>query len=123
MYGAMRNSVLALSLVACDSAADCVIPPCAQPIAITVSVTSSVSAAGIEGAFVRATGYSTALPCSQTPGTTCSILGDAGNYALDIGAPGFQTVHRTVQVLGTTPRCGCPNIETQHLAVALVPLT
>jgi hypothetical protein len=114
-------SLLALGVAACDSVATCLALPCALPVAITVSVTSSVSAAGIDGAFVQAPGYGTPLPCNQSPGTTCRIVGTSGDYELDIGAPGFQTVHRTVHVSGTTPRCGCPIVNSQDLAITLTP--
>lgn len=121
MHRAIQVSVLVLGGVACDNAAACLALPCALPVAITVSVTSSVSATGIQGSFVQVPGYGTPLTCNQSPGTLCRILGTAGDYELDIGAPGFQTVHRTVHVSGTTPRCGCPIVVTQHLTIALVP--
>jgi hypothetical protein len=44
-----------------------------------------------------------------------------GSYELDIGAPGYQTTRRSVQVRGTDPECGCRIYETQRLDVALVP--
>lgn len=122
MYRAIRISLLALGVMACDDAVACLALPCALPVAITVSVTSSVSSSGIEGSFVRVTGSDTSLPCNQTPGTTCRLLGAAGDYELDIGAPGFQTVHRTVHVPGSVPRCGCPIVEMQQLAIVLTPL-
>lgn len=121
MHRPIRNCVLALSVAACDSAATCLALPCALPVAITVSVTSSVSTAGIDGSFVQVTGNGTPMPCNQAPGTTCRVMGTLGNYELDIGAPGFQTVHRTVHVTGSMPRCGCPIVETQQLAIVLTP--
>jgi hypothetical protein len=121
MYRAIRISLVALGVAACDSVATCLALPCALPVAITVGVTSSVSSASIVGAFVQVSGSDTPLPCNQAPGTTCRLLGTIGTYELDIGAPGFQTVHRTVHVSGSMPRCGCPIVETQNLTVSLVP--
>jgi hypothetical protein len=120
MHGTMRIGVLTLSIAGC-AGADCIAPPCALPVAITVSVTSSAFVAGIPGAFVQATGFGSPLPCNEAPGATCIILGSLGTYELDIGAPGFQTVHRTVQVSGTTPTCGCSMPDAQHLDVVLSP--
>jgi hypothetical protein len=47
------------------------------------------------------------------------VFGNAGSYEFDISAPGYQTVHRSVEVSGTNPECGCPTVETQRLTVAL----
>jgi hypothetical protein len=57
------------------------------------------------------------MPCSFP----CFEPGYAGTYELDVEAPGFQTVHRTVRVDGTTPECGCPTVVAEHVSVALVP--
>jgi hypothetical protein len=121
-----RNSrviLLALSVIGCDSADEaCVTPPCLMPIAMNVTVTSSVSGGSVPGAFVSIPNYSPNIPCTQSPGTTCIIPGGAGTYELDVGAPGFQSVHRTIVVTGTSPRCGCPTVESQQVSVALVPV-
>ena len=113
--------VLALGTTAC-AGRNCVLTPCAPPLAATVTVTSSVSGDSVPGAFVRAPGVSSAIPCTVSPGTTCDIPGGAGTYELDIGAPGFQTVHRTVTVSAARrAQCGCSSPDTQHLDVALAP--
>jgi hypothetical protein len=104
-----------------SDSADCVTPPCALPVAVIVTVTSTISGAAVAGSFVQAPGFSGPLPCNQSPGTTCRVLGSAGTYQLDIGAPGFQTVHITVEVKGTTAKCGCGTVETEQLIIALVP--
>ena len=54
----------------------------------------------------------------------CFVTGGAGKYEIDISAPGFQTVHRSVTVTSTPPQhCGCEIDNTQHLSVALTPAT
>jgi len=122
------TTVAVLALAACAgtndvvSSDDCVQPPCALPLAVTVGVTSSVSGAAVANAFVSATKpFAGTFPCGVGPDGTCPVLGTAGTYELDVGAPGYQTVHRTVTVAGTTPPCGCVQLQTQHLDVALVP--
>jgi len=43
-------------------------------------------------------------------------------YSLEIGAPGFQTIQRTVQITGTSAGCSsCGTVDTQHLDIELVP--
>lgn len=117
----LRCVVLTLGVIACGSAAgDCISPPCALPLAVTVSVTTASTGAPLTGAFVDAPGYAAGVQCNQAPGTTCSIMGEAGTYQLDVGAPGFQTIHRTVVVTGTSAACGCPSTQTQHIDVALL---
>jgi len=111
-----------LSLSCSHELVQCVIPPCVMPLALTVTVTSSASRLPVSGAFVQAPGYSTPLPCNQTPGATCSVLGAAGTYELEIGAPGFDTVHRSIVVRGESVECGCPLVFTEHLDVALIPI-
>jgi hypothetical protein len=49
------------------------------------------------------------------------VPGTAGTYEVDITAAGYQTVHRTVHVAGSTPACGCPIVNTEHIAVTLTP--
>jgi hypothetical protein len=121
----MRKTILkvliVLSVLSCGDDPVCVIPPCPFPVAIQVSVHTGTSQSGIAGAFVRASGTSE-LPCADGPSRPCIVSGYAGTYQLDIGAPGFQTVHRTVEVTGKSGGCGtCPSIDTQLLDIALVP--
>jgi hypothetical protein len=118
----------ALALGACrdggDELAACVIPPCAIPSAILVSVTSSATGAALPGATVTETKPGSATyPCVLAPGATCPVLGSYGTYELDISAPGYQTAHRSVVVTGSSPPCGCPRVDTQQIAVALAPST
>jgi hypothetical protein len=100
---------------------DCVVPPCPFTIAIEVIVRSGTSSSGVAGAFVRVAG-GTDIACSGGQSAPCHVPGGAGTYQLDIGAPGFQTVHRTVQVQGTSAGCNtCGSFDLQHVDVVLVP--
>jgi hypothetical protein len=113
-------AALALPAMSCGGSAECLNAPCPLQIAVTITVTSSISGASVTGSFVQ-NGPSGPYSCNGSPGTTCAVFGSAGTYQLDIGAPGFQTVHRSVDVPGTTPACGCSTVEAQHLDIALVP--
>jgi len=111
-------AALALSAIACGDAVNCVSSPCPLMFALSIAITSSVSSGGITGSFVQITGSSSPIPCS----TSCMVPGSAGTYEVDIGAPGFQTVHRSVTVTGSSAGCGtCGFPDTQHLAIVLVP--
>ena len=121
----MRRTVLkyliVLSAFACGGDPTCVALPCPFPVAIQVSLRTGTSQA-VSGAFVRISGMGDA-GCSDGPTAFCTVPGYAGTYQLDGGAPGFQTVHRTVEVTGKTDvGCGkCPFVDTQHLDIVLVP--
>ena len=124
----MRKTILkfltVLSVLSCGDDAVCVIPPCAFPIAIQVSVHTGTSQSGVAGAFVRTSGTSD-TPCAGGSAAPCIVSGYAGRYQLDVGAPGFQTVHRTVDVTGKSASgCGtCPSVDTQQLDIVLIPTT
>ena len=123
----MRKTILkfiiVLSVLSCDDDPVCVIPPCAFPVAILVTVHAGTSQGVVVGAFVKAAGYGD-IPCAGGSASPCLVSGYAGTYQLDVGAPGFQTVHRTVEVTGHSAGCGtCAQVDTQRLDVALVPAT
>jgi hypothetical protein len=118
-----RFGVLALCVSACGGADDaaCIIPPCALPFAVQLTVTDSASLGPVPGATVAIAGAESGqAPCNVAPGATCMIPGPAGTYELDISAPGYRSVHRQVVVTGTSPACGCGTVDTQRLTVALV---
>jgi hypothetical protein len=124
----MRKTVLKFMIVAgvfsCGDDPICVPPPCAFPIALIVSIHTASSQSGVAGAFAR-TPSTSELSCTGGSIAPCAIPGYAGTYELDVGAPGFQTVHRTVQVSGGTRPAGCatcPTAETQRVDVVLVPI-
>jgi hypothetical protein len=119
----MRRHILALGIAASGVASascshDCLALPCALPIAITISVTGGTSGASLDGVTVQVTGAAvTSMPCN----TICRVPGTAGTYNLDVTAPGFVPVRRTLVVQGTNPSCGCPTTVTENVAIALVP--
>jgi hypothetical protein len=113
---------LALLVIACQSDSPCVAAPCPLGLAIRLTVTSGTSSASVPGAFVHLPQISPDPQCTQSPGSTCLLPGVLGTYEIDVGAPGYQTVHRTVTVTGKrASACGCDVVDTQSLTVALSP--
>jgi hypothetical protein len=126
MRAPIRSLGLAVLLGACGDV--CVIPPCALGTAIRLTVTSAATSAPLSGGvFVNVLpgpGNQGVAPagCLQGATATCSVLGEGGSYQLEIGAPGFQTVRRTVNVPErVAPKCGCSGADTQQVDIALVP--
>jgi hypothetical protein len=111
-------------LSACGSDV-CVAPPCIESIAVNVNVTG---AAGVplSGVFVMVTAPNERSgSCQQGASlTNCFVPGGGGHYELQIGATGFQTVTRAVDVSENAgPRCGCGTVQTVTLGVQLSPQT
>src|SRR5262245_40120524 len=105
-----------LAVVSC-SESECIIPPCAPARALEVTVTSAATGTLLTGVQIVVRGAAhTEFPC---PDSRCNVFGNAGTYELDISAPGYQAVHRSVAVTGMNPECGCPTVETQQITVAL----
>jgi len=123
---AVRSLVAAAVLTACggDSTAPCIALPCPLPIAVTLAIVSSSSATPLSSVFVTVSGAATGSGlCGSATVADCIVSGYSGTYQLDVGAPGFQTVHRTIVVTETPPpRCGCRLPNTQHLDIALEPV-
>lgn len=120
----MRILVAVAALMLTSSCGDGVCPavPCPVSIAVEVNVASS-GGAQVPGLSVAVTGPSGTVPCQTSGATQCMVSGSRGTYQLDIGAPGFQSVHRTVQVTSSgTHGCNtCDIVDTQHLNITLAP--
>jgi hypothetical protein len=116
----LKSAGLSIALLAC-SKGPCVTEPCPLPMAITINVTSGASGAPLTSAFANLAltgGGTESLSCDAGE---CFVPGTAATYNLTIGAPGFQSVQRTVVVQGSNPGCGCASVTSQHLEIALVP--
>ncbi|HKC14064.1 MAG TPA: hypothetical protein VKI41_18715 [Vicinamibacteria bacterium] len=92
--------------------------PCALPLAISVTVTNDVTGDPVNGATLHVSGAATAL---ITCNGLCYVGGTAGQYVLDLSAPGFQSRRLTVAVQGTNPECGCPTVIVEQVRIALSP--
>jgi hypothetical protein len=113
---------LGLGLVAAAACSDgpCVIPPCVYTFAVRIRISSGAGAA-VANAFVK--DASTGASAGSCDAAGCMVGGGRGTYDLQIGAPGFQSVNRTVVVTGSEPSaCGCPRVDTQTIDVSLAPV-
>jgi hypothetical protein len=111
------RSLLLLPLVACGgAAADCLTVPCPQPVAISLTIASTVAGGGVPVATVDVSG---AVRASFSCSATCPIPGSAGTYQIAVSAPGFASVERSVQVPGTNPTCGCATTVLQNVTITL----
>ena len=113
-------AVLGMALASCG---ECLHTPCPLGMAVIVTVTAGPAAGSVKGAFIQVNGVTN--PCAthgDTGATVCSVPGSAGRYDLEVGAPGFQTAHRTVTVRGTSSgKCACEIATTEYLTIVLVP--
>ena len=91
--------------------------PCPAPIAVDLTL-NSASGAPIDSATVTVTG---SVQGSMVCPTRCLITGDGGTYVINVTAPGFNPVERTVKVTGEIPKCGCGSPDTQNVTIALTP--
>jgi hypothetical protein len=97
-----------------------VMPPCALPMAITVSATSA-EGGPVPGLALTLSGAASGSgQCTAGPSTTeCVVPGMPGTYDLSLTAAGFRDKTLNVVVPGSTPPCGCPSVEVQHVSVVL----
>jgi hypothetical protein len=113
----MRRLILAsFALIACRDTVCVVNALCIQRVAIELTIADSLSGAPIR-ANVSVSGAQTSVV--QCDGA-CQIFGMSGTYVLDVSAPGFAAVRRTVQVHATAHDCGCETTQAEHVTVAMV---
>jgi hypothetical protein len=124
----MMLGVAALIVVGatCGDNGVCVPPPCPAPPAFDLTVATAA------GTVVPGLVISVSLPSGETSSCSyvspvdlryCSVSGSQGTYQLSISAPGFQSVHQTIQVTsyGTDGPCSCDIPKTQHFSFILAP--
>jgi hypothetical protein len=101
---------------------DCVMPPCAMPMAIIASVTSAAggSVPGLTLTWSGATSGSGQCTAAESA-TECVVPGLPGTYNLQLAAVGFQDQTLSLVVTGSTPACGCTSVQTQRVSVVLTP--
>jgi hypothetical protein len=101
---------------------DCIMPPCALPMAIVARV-SSASGGPVPGLTLTFSGAASgsAQCTADSTGTACYVPGMPGKYDLLFAAAGFGVKALSVTVQGTTPSCGCTSVEQQDVVVVLTP--
>ena len=120
----MRRASFGLALLSMAAACGsdvCIAQPCAIPTAVKVNVSSAASGVSLAGVFVTVNSGGEASCAQGSPVTNCLVFGGAGHYDLQIGATGFQTLTRAVDV-SPQGRCGCAVI-TVTINVQLSPQT
>jgi hypothetical protein len=108
---------IAIGLAGCADG-PCVAPPCALPVAVSLTIRASAGGSAPMPTVAVTNGTVTTMPCASA----CSIRGEPGTYILDVSAPGFASVHRSIEVRGTTPNCGCVEVQTANVTIDLVPI-
>ncbi len=109
-------------LVASCGGGECQLPACIVQFAIRIQVTAA-SGGPVPGVTVLVSGTVGGMAQCSVVGsaTDCIVPGPGGAYELEISAPGFQTVHRSVTVRDTSQGCQCSHVETEQLYVTLAP--
>jgi hypothetical protein len=114
------SALIAFAAVAGCGGAECVIPPCAFPIAIVLNVRSAAGVT-IGNASVEYTvgGHTQSMPCNGT----CYIGGALGKYDLTVTAPGYTTNSTSVTITGRDyGKCSCMSPDQQTVDVKLSPV-
>lgn len=113
----------ALALAAgCTGEAACLVLPCPESVAVTLTVTSAQPAVLLGDVVVQSSTSATPPQCTKSGASaSCTVRGMQGVYSLVIGALGFASQQRSVSVSRSGDGCGCSFLATQHLDVALVP--
>ncbi len=114
-------SVAALLFTSCGK--DCAgVASCIPEWAVRVVISSPPNGGPVQGATVRVSGpVNSTFPCNvETGQTECWVWGPGGTYLLEVSAPGFESVQRSVRVRDTMGECSCLIVETQRVDVVLV---
>lgn len=113
-----RLRVLPLALLMACGDDLCFTPPCLPPTALQLALTAAGAGSDVNATVAVSGVVTSTVECSGA----CTILGPPGTYTLDISAPGFTTLHQTVEVDGSgSGRCGCIRSNTKLLSLALTP--
>ena len=110
--------VLVFAIPACENHSECLMPPCPLHVAVRVDISSATTGSAIHSASVAVSGPTVStVPCDSS----CAIFGNDGKYTLNVTAPGYQGMERSVVVPGSAPACGCASVQTQQVTFALTP--
>ena len=111
-----------LLLIACGGDAPCLLYPCPQFEAITVTVAAASGAASLPGLAVAVSGViQGGGPCDPV-GRTCHVPGGAGSYQLTISATGYAPATAALTITGEDAGCNtCGHVDRQQITVTLQP--
>lgn len=112
----------AMAFVVTSCGEDCFgIASCVPDRAVVLTVSASPGGGPVGDAAVQVSGAINAtVPCSiQANETVCVVYGGAGTYVMELTAPGYGRVERTVTVGNTKGHCGCGTVATQSLRIVL----
>lgn len=109
--------------LACSAEAPCPTYPCPQGVAFEITLTGSPVGTPLTTASYRLLPDGASLACNQgASANTCVLMGSPGTYQVEISAPSYTTVQRTIVVSAKpAPRCSCVSDETQFLTIAMSP--
>lgn len=109
-------------LFGCGGDAECLLYPCPQFEAITVSVTSGTGAPTLPGLTVAIAGAQQGSgPCDPL-GRVCHVFGGAGSYQLTVSATGYVPATTSVTITGEGAGCNtCGRVDRQQVAITLQP--
>jgi hypothetical protein len=113
------SGIVLFAVISASCGSDCLAHPCPLPFAIHLTVTSNTGVT-VPGLVVGVATLGTSVPCDFAGSSDCFVVGDPGTYQVDVSAPGFQSVQKTVQVGGSGPTsCNCSSPNTQNVTVTL----
>lgn len=106
----------------CGGDAQCVLYPCPQFEAITVSVTAGTGASTLPGLTIAIAGTQQSNGPCDALGRVCHVLGGAGSYQLTISATGYAPATASVTITGEGAGCNtCGRVDRQQIAITLQP--
>jgi hypothetical protein len=113
--------VLAIGCTQIDEA--CPALPCPISSVFEITLTGSPAGTPLTTASYRVLPSGSPVACDQgAAGNTCEIMGSPGTYQIEITAPSYTTVQRTI-VAPARPaaRCACQLADTRFLTIAMSP--
>ena len=115
--------LIAAALACTSSEQPCPALPCPFPLAFEITLTGSPAGTPVTTASFRLLPGGSPVPCAQgVASNTCMMGGGPGTYQIEISAPSYATVQRTIVVPAkATARCSCTADDTQILTIAMSP--
>jgi hypothetical protein len=116
--------LIALAVGSTHCEAPCPTFPCVSPgFAFEITLTGSPAGTPLTTASYRILPSGSPEPCNEgAAANTCATMSGPGTYQVEISAPFYTTVQRTIVVPAKpAARCDCPSNDTQLLTIAMSP--